>query len=84
MKESQCMQSRIMDLLATKLNVEIPSVDTNLIENRYIDSLSFVDFMVSLEEEFRFSIPFEELDLDRFNTIASISLFISQHAAKCD
>jgi methoxymalonate biosynthesis acyl carrier protein len=80
MREIEVLQDRVKALLTKRLKVEIPSSDTDLIAGRYIDSLSFVDLLFSIEEEFRIRVPIEDLDLDDFNTVDRISRFIYRRA----
>jgi len=56
--------------------VEIPSTDTHLIENGFIDSLRFIQLMSVLEDEFEITVSIEDLDLERFSTIKNISKFV--------
>jgi acyl carrier protein len=53
-----------------------PSPDKDLIESGTIDSLTFVELLTRLEQEFSIRIPLDDLDLDQFRSIARISDFI--------
>jgi acyl carrier protein len=46
--------------------------DLDLIENRLIDSLSFVEFVFAIESASGVSIDVEDIDVDDFRTLASI------------
>lgn len=46
--------------------------DLDLIENRLIDSLSFVEFVFLLEQECGRSIQMETLEVDEIRTLAAI------------
>jgi acyl carrier protein len=56
--------------------VSSPSAEEDLIENGIIDSLTFVELIAQLEQEFSIRIPLENIDLDHFRSIARMSRFI--------
>ncbi len=60
------------------MNVDIPSDDINLLEEGYLDSLGFVKMLTLLEEEFDIEISMEDLEIDKFKTIAKIEDFVYQ------
>jgi acyl carrier protein len=68
---------RIVRLFVEKLHLEIPSIDTDLIETGVMDSLTFVDLLVQLEHDFGIQISLQNLELDHFRSIAAIAEFIS-------
>lgn len=70
------VESRLAALFATRLNVEVPSRETDLIETGLVDSLTFVEFLAQLEQEFGVQVSLEDLDLDHFRTIANIAAFV--------
>ncbi len=47
-------------------------LDTDIIESRLIDSLSFVEFLMLLEELRGAQIPHHQVTLERFKTLRSI------------
>lgn len=50
---------------------EIPA-DLDLIENRLIDSLGFMEFILLLEDLVGRELPLQELDVDRFRSLRAI------------
>ncbi|MEU9619624.1 MULTISPECIES: acyl carrier protein [unclassified Streptomyces] len=50
---------------------EIPA-DLDLIENRLVDSLGFMEFILMLEDLVGRELPLEELDVDRFRSLRAI------------
>lgn len=68
---------RIATVFQTSLNLTVPSVDTDLFETGILDSLSFVTFLVGLEEEFGFNASIEDLEFDNFRSIARIAAFVA-------
>jgi acyl carrier protein len=67
----------IAALFSEKLNIEVASVDTDLMETGAMDSLAFVELLLHLEEKFKVKIPLENLELDNFRSITCIAKFIA-------
>lgn len=67
----------IADLFHQHLNVDVTSVDTDLIEEGLLDSLMLVELLMHLEQNYKISITIEDLEFDNFRTIRSIESFIS-------
>jgi acyl carrier protein len=60
------------------MNIEVPEPDTDLMENGYLDSLSFVRMLTLLEDEFDIQISMDELDFEFFKTIDGVTNFVQQ------
>jgi len=67
------LQNQIKKLFADKLDVDVPSYDTDLIENQVMDSLRFVELLMHLEGHFGMSIGVEDLEIADFRTVATIA-----------
>ncbi|MDZ7755217.1 GNAT family N-acetyltransferase [Rhodohalobacter sp.] len=76
--DDNLLTERIKNLLNEEFEVEIPSTDTKLIENGFIDSLRFIQLMSVLEDEFEITVSIEDLDLERFSTVKNISKFVQK------
>ena len=70
------LHDRISNIFIEHLHIQPPSPDIDLIEKGMIDSLTLVDLLAHLEQEFSIRIPLNELDLNHFRSIARISEFI--------
>ncbi len=68
---------RIGRIFWHKLNLEVPSIDADLIETGVLDSMHLVDLLLHLEQEFQTSVSLEDLEIDNFRTIESIASFIA-------
>jgi methoxymalonate biosynthesis acyl carrier protein len=77
MTDTKNLESQLIRLFAEKLNVEVPSVETDLIDTGLVDSLAFVEFLAQLEAGFGIHVSLEDLEIDRFRTISSIARFIA-------
>jgi acyl carrier protein len=72
------IQDAVVRIFRDKLDVEISSSETNLLETGIIDSLKFIDLVYNLEQEFGITMPIESLEVDQFRTIADIVLLVSR------
>lgn len=70
------LHNRIAKLFARHLHIQPPPCDTDLIESGTIDSLTFVELLAHLEQEFSIQIRLDSLDLNQFRSIARIGEFI--------
>jgi len=70
---------RIRQIFWHKLNLEVPSIDADLIGT--LDSLHLVDLLLHLEQEFQTSVSPEDLEIDNFRTIEGIASFITNKKA---
>ena len=67
---------QIVKIFSEKLNLEVPSVDTDLVEGGILDSLAFVELLVNLEQEFVVEVPMDSVDIDNFRSISKIAEFV--------
>ena len=72
------LRQKLAEIFASKLNLKVPSVETDLVENGLIDSLTLVELLSQLEETFGLSIPIDDLELENFRSIASIARLVAQ------
>lgn len=73
MGHTNALRERITRLFAEEMNLEIPSVDTNLFDAGALDSLGFVQVLALLEQEFGFMTSLDDLEEDNFKSIAHIA-----------
>jgi D-alanine--poly(phosphoribitol) ligase subunit 2 len=67
---------RVAAILADRLQIDPVSDQTDLFATASLDSLGLVELLLGLEEEFGINISAEDLELDRFRTIAAIAAFV--------
>jgi methoxymalonate biosynthesis acyl carrier protein len=70
------LELRIIKVFSEKLNLETPSVNTDLVEEGILDSLAFVELLACLEQEFMVKVPMDSVDIDNFRSIAKIAGFV--------
>jgi D-alanine--poly(phosphoribitol) ligase subunit 2 len=71
------LSPRVRAIFADTLNIEVPSDETDLIDAGYIDSLALVELLFAIEREFSVSVPLDELEIDDFRNVRSISELVA-------
>jgi methoxymalonate biosynthesis acyl carrier protein len=61
-----------------KLAITVETADTDLLETGLVDSVTLVELVLTLEERFGVSLPFEDLEIDDFRTLARIAALIER------
>jgi acyl carrier protein len=74
--QAHCQQ--ISSFFSEKLNANIPSQETDLLETGILDSLGFVELLVYLETTFGVPITLERIEFDEFRSIIRIAEFIEK------
>ena len=72
------VEQRIQRIINQRLQIDVADGEADLFDNGVLDSLSFVEVLVALEEEFVLQIPLERINLDDFRSITRIARYISQ------
>jgi len=75
MSELSELSQRISRLLET-MNLEVPSDTTDLLEDGLLDSLTFIELLVKLEEEFEVCVSLDDLEPDNFRSIHHMASFV--------
>ena len=81
MSEHHGFHQQLTELFARKLNLDVPSVDTDLMETGLLDSLTFLELRAQLEETFGVSISTDDLELENFRSIDRIAGFVARRTA---
>jgi acyl carrier protein len=77
---SAVSNDRIIHLLSERIHIEAPSADTDLMESGLLDSLTLVELMSSLEEQFGINISFDEVEIDNFRSARRIAEFVNRRS----
>jgi len=75
------MIEKISEIIAEQLCVDIENVkpESNVMEDLNADSLSVVEILMAIEEEFGLKVPDE--DVPALKTVKDISDYVEQHLA---
>jgi methoxymalonate biosynthesis acyl carrier protein len=74
------IEERVQTILNDRLQVESPAVDEDLFQSGTLDSLSFVDMLAALEEEFSIRVALDQVDLNDFRSVSKICDYINKAA----
>lgn len=77
---TESIEDRIRKMMVTRLFMRIPPEDIkeneSLIDSYGIDSISLLELVVGIEEEFGLVIGDDEFDVKHFETVGALSAFI--------
>ncbi|NYZ17972.1 hypothetical protein HL658_35990 [Azospirillum sp. RWY-5-1] len=76
MTTTQDLDHALVGLFETDLNVAVPSADTDLLEGGLLNSVTFVELVMLLEERFGVTVPIDDIEVEQFRTIHQIALFV--------
>jgi acyl carrier protein len=68
---------QITRLLSEKVHIVPPSLEADLLESGLLDSLTLVELMSSLEEQFGIHISFDDIEIDNFRSVKNIAEFVN-------
>src|SRR5207245_3590712 len=76
MSETRTVQDRIATWFLTTLKLDVPSADTDLFEGGVLDSMAFVELLLSLERTFGLKVDVEEIEIGNLRSICKIADFV--------
>jgi D-alanine--poly(phosphoribitol) ligase subunit 2 len=82
MIEIDQIQGLITNILVGKVHVEVPSPTTDLMKAGVIDSITLVELIVGIEEQFGIQVPLEEIEIDHFRSVEVMADFVSSYVAR--
>jgi methoxymalonate biosynthesis acyl carrier protein len=74
---SNALCEQIAALFSRTLNLDVPSIETDLFETGVLDSLAFVDLVLALERHFGVTTSLDDLETDNFRSIVRIAEFVA-------
>lgn len=85
MAQDSAIEARLMTVFKDKLELDVPSAETDLMATGLMDSLIFVELLVQIETEFGVTIAMDTLELEHFRSIVSIVAVIQrlEQARRC-
>lgn len=81
MAEPVTLEQRITRIIEEQLHIEVPSPQADLLAAGAIDSLTFVDLLLHLEEAFDLTIDVAQIQFDEFRSVRSIAAFVGRRLA---
>ncbi len=80
MQGNDALKARITRLFAERLNLDVPSADTDLFESGALDSMAFVELLARLEGEFGIDVALGDIAMDTFRSIERIAGFVEERS----
>jgi methoxymalonate biosynthesis acyl carrier protein len=75
------LAERVCRLFVEKLDIRVPSEDTDVIEAGLLDSLALVELLFEIEREFGVALPLDNLEVENLRTPRRIGAFIQSITA---
>lgn len=77
MTRPQDLEERLAETLVEVLHVDVPSRETDLIRTGRLDSVGLVDLLLRLERHYGVRVDMEDLEIDQFRSLGSITAFVA-------
>lgn len=72
------LTEQVSELLRRTVSIEVSSPDLDLIEGGLLDSLTFVEILLSIEAEYGVEIGVGAFEIDDFRTVRRIAEFVAR------
>jgi acyl carrier protein len=76
--DHRTVQARLSALFSEVMQVEVPSVETDLFDTGILDSQMFVELLLHIEQSFHMQINIEDFKMENFRCIGQIASLILQ------
>jgi acyl carrier protein len=68
---------RVRQVFVEALTIQVPSVDTDLVDTGLLDSLALVELLFAIEQRFGVDLSLGELDIENFRSVERIAAFLA-------
>jgi acyl carrier protein len=68
---------RVRQTFVEALSIQVPSVETDLVETGLLDSLALVELLFAIEQRFGVDLSLGELDIENFRSVERIAAFLA-------
>lgn len=72
---------RLRAIISNVLGIAPPQIDTDLVDTGVLDSLALVELLVAVEEEFQMRFAPEDLEIERFRSVAALVELVEAHGS---
>ena len=69
-------QQALSQFFQDQFDIELPSIETDLIEAGILDSLMLIELVMFMESEFDVTAELDDLEMENFVTVARMAQFI--------
>jgi acyl carrier protein len=77
MQTAPALLRDLTTLFRDQLFIEVPSVETDLLESGLLDSLQLVKLLLHIEQDLGYRIPLDEISLDDLRSLERIARVIT-------
>ena len=74
------VEQRLVALFRERLHVDVGGTETNLFDTGALDSLRLVELLLHLERDLGVTVSFDDVELERFESVARIAAFVAERA----
>jgi methoxymalonate biosynthesis acyl carrier protein len=71
------VQAELAAMFAKDLHIDVPTPETDLVATGRLDSLGVVELLLQLEKRFGLRVDMEDLEIDPFRSLATLTAFIT-------
>ena len=76
-ERERLLRDRLLRLFQDRLNLQVASPAIDLLETGLLDSLTFVQLLFHIEQEFGVSVGPDELEIENFRSVSEIARFVA-------
>ena len=76
------MKESLAILFRDELQLDVPSLDTDLFDSGILDSLKLAELLVCIESHFGTQINLDDLEFENFRSISRIAHFLQARASQ--
>ena len=71
------LTARVRQVFLEALNIQVPAVDTDLVDTGLLDSLALVELLFAIEQRFGVDLSLGELDIANFRSVERLAAFLA-------
>ena len=76
-ERERLLRDRLLRLFQDRLNLQVASPAIDLLETGLLDSLTFVQLLFHIEQEFGVTVGPDELEIENFRSVSEIVRFVA-------
>jgi len=76
-ERERLLRDRLLRLFEDRLNLQVASPAIDLLETGLLDSLTFVQLLFHIEQEFGVTVGPDELEIENFRSVSEIARFVA-------
>jgi methoxymalonate biosynthesis acyl carrier protein len=72
------LHAQIAAFFSETMKLQVPSITTDLVQTRTLDSLGLMDLLLHLEQEYGIEVSLDNLEIDDLRSITKIAELVAQ------